>query len=120
MAQRHPAPRAFSARRQARAASQHARNVAWAASVGAAASESEHVMDEQWASYPYQRFTITTFRAEGVWWARARVAEKDVGGDRPVTGGPWRNQRDAKSAAEVFCKNGQAGSAIPDAEVTPA
>jgi hypothetical protein len=81
--------------------------------------ESEQVMDEQWASYPYQRFTITTFRAEGVWWARARIAEKDVGGDRPVTGGPWRSQTDAKSAAEMFCNSGRAGSPVSEVEITP-
>jgi hypothetical protein len=66
-------------------------------------------MDEERTSYPYQRFTITTFREEGVWWATARVAEKDVGGDRPVLGGPWRNQREAKTAAEAFCDAKRAG-----------
>ncbi len=45
-------------------------------------------MDEERTSYPYQRFTITTLRDEGVWWAKARVGEKDAGGDRPVLGGP--------------------------------
>ena len=76
-------------------------------------------MDEHWASYRYQRFTITTFRAEGVWWARARMAEKDVGGDRSVGGGPWRSQADAKSAAELFCNAGSAGIPVPEAKPTP-
>jgi len=66
-------------------------------------------MDEERTSYPYQRFTITTFRAEGVWWAKARVTEKDVGGDRPVLGGPWRSQGEAKTAAEAFCDGNKAG-----------
>jgi hypothetical protein len=66
-------------------------------------------MDEERTSYPYRRFTITTLRHEGVWWAKARVAEKDVGGDRPVLGGPWKAQGQAKTAAEVFCDSGKAG-----------
>jgi hypothetical protein len=66
-------------------------------------------MDEERTSYPYRRFTITTLRNEGVWWAKARVAEKDVGGDRPVLGGPWRGQSEAKIAAEAFCDSGKAG-----------
>jgi hypothetical protein len=66
-------------------------------------------MDEERTSYPYQRFTITTLRAEGVWWAKARVAEKDAGGDRPVLGGPWTSQAAAKTAAEAFCDRGNAG-----------
>jgi hypothetical protein len=66
-------------------------------------------MDEERTSYPYQRFTITTLRAEGVWWAKARVAEKDAGGDRPVLGGPWASQAAAKTAAEAFCDRGNAG-----------
>jgi len=66
-------------------------------------------MDEEWASYPYQRFTITTLREGRVWWAKARVADKDVGGDRPVLGGPWGSQADARVAAQVFCESGKAG-----------
>ncbi|MBS1115640.1 MAG: hypothetical protein H6Q87_24 [candidate division NC10 bacterium] len=66
-------------------------------------------MDDERTSYPYQRFTITTLRAEGVWWAKARVAEKDAGGDRPVLGGPWTSQAAAKTAAEAFCDRGNAG-----------
>lgn len=66
-------------------------------------------MDDERTSYPYLRYTITTLRDEGVWWAKARVAEKDVGGDRPVLGGPWRNRQDAKAAAEAFCNCGKAG-----------
>jgi hypothetical protein len=66
-------------------------------------------MDEERTSYPYRRFTITTLRNEGVWWAKARVAEKDVGGDRPVLGGPWKGELEAKTAAEVFCDSGKAG-----------
>ncbi len=66
-------------------------------------------MDAEWMSYPYQQYTITTLRDEGVWWAKARAAEKDVGGDRAVLGGPWRNQREAKAAAEAFCDSGKAG-----------
>ena len=37
--------------------------------------------------YAYQRFTITTFHDGGVWWAKARLGEKEAGGDRPVLGG---------------------------------
>lgn len=66
-------------------------------------------MDEERTSYPYRRFTITTLRDEGVWWAKARVAEKDAGGDRPVLGGPWKGQLEAKTAAEAFCDSGKAG-----------
>jgi hypothetical protein len=66
-------------------------------------------MDEAGTSYPYQRYTITTLQEEGVWWAKARVAEKDAGGDRPVLGGPWKSQRQARTAAEAFCDNRKAG-----------
>ncbi|MCJ7706374.1 MAG: hypothetical protein MUO38_02030 [Anaerolineales bacterium] len=66
-------------------------------------------MDEERTSYPYQRYTITTFQDGGVWWAKARAAEKDVGGDRPVLGGPWRSQVEAKTAAEAFCDCKKAG-----------
>jgi hypothetical protein len=71
--------------------------------------EERTTMDEQRTSYPYRQFTITTLRDEGVWWAKARVAEKDVGGDRPVLGGPWKSQSAAKCAAETFCDRGKAG-----------
>ena len=66
-------------------------------------------MDEETTCHPYHRFTVTTFRDEGVWWAKARVAEKDAGGDRPVLGGPWKSQVEAKIAAEAFCDARQAG-----------
>jgi len=66
-------------------------------------------MDEERTSDPYRRFTITTLRYEGVWWAKARVAEEDVGGDRPVQGGPWKGKLEAKTAAEAFCDCGKAG-----------
>jgi hypothetical protein len=66
-------------------------------------------MDEERTSYPYQRYTITTLRHEGVWWAKARAAEKEVAGDRPVLGGPWRSQAEAKAAAEAFCDSRKAG-----------
>ena len=66
-------------------------------------------MDEERTSYPYQRYRVTTLQKDGVWWARARVAEKDAGGDRPVLGGPWRSQGDAKTAAEAFCDSRKAG-----------
>jgi len=59
--------------------------------------------------YPYQRYTITTFQDEGEWWARARVSEKQAGGDRSVLGGPWKSESEAKSAAEAFCDNRKAG-----------
>ena len=71
--------------------------------------EESTIMDEERTSYPYRRFTITTLRDEGVWWAKARVAEKDAGGDRPVLGGPWKGQLEAKTAAEAFCDSGKAG-----------
>jgi len=66
-------------------------------------------MDEERTTYAYQRYTITTLRDEGVWWAKARVAEKVDGADRPVLGGPWRSQGDAKTAAEAFCDSRKAG-----------
>jgi hypothetical protein len=66
-------------------------------------------MDEERVSYPYQRYTITTLRDWGVWWAKARVGDKDVGGDRPVLGGPWKSRAEAQSAAEAFCDRGKAG-----------
>jgi hypothetical protein len=66
-------------------------------------------MVEEMASYPYSHFTITTYREEGVWWAKARVAEKDAGGDRAVLGGPWRSRPAAQAAAESFCNAGRAG-----------
>ena len=65
-------------------------------------------MDGERTSYPYQRYAITTFQEEGVWWASARVAEKDAGGDRAVLGGPWKSKLDAKSAAQAFCDSGKA------------
>ncbi len=66
-------------------------------------------MEQERRSYLYQRYTITTLRDEGGWWAKARVAEKDVGGDRPVLGGPWRTQVEAEAAAERFCDSRKAG-----------
>lgn len=71
--------------------------------------EKRVTMDEERTSYPYHRFTITTLRHEGLWWAKARVAVKDAGGDRPVLGGPWRTQVEAETAAEVFCDSRKAG-----------
>jgi hypothetical protein len=68
----------------------------------------EATMAEERMSYPYQRYTITTLQEDGVWWARARVAEKEAGGDRPVLGGPWRSKLEAKSAAQAFCDSGKA------------
>ena len=67
------------------------------------------IMDEETMCYTYQRYTITTFQDEGQWWARARVVEKQAGGDRPVLGGPWRSKPEAKTAAEAFCDRRQAG-----------
>ena len=66
-------------------------------------------MDEERTSYPYQRYTITTIRNWGVWWARARVTGKDAGGDRPVLGGPWKSKVEANTAAEAFCDTRKAG-----------
>ncbi len=66
-------------------------------------------VNEEQTTYPYRHFAITTLRDEGVWWAKARVAEKDAGGDRPVLGGPWKSQSAAKAAAEAFCDRGNAG-----------
>jgi hypothetical protein len=66
-------------------------------------------MDEERTSFPYQAYTITTLRDEGVWWAKVRVAAKDVGGDRPEQGGPWRSQGEAKAAAEAYCDSRMAG-----------
>ncbi len=66
-------------------------------------------MDEEIVCTTYQRYTITTFLDNGVWWARARVAAKEAGGDRPVVGGPWRNRPGAQTAAELFCSIGKAG-----------
>ena len=67
------------------------------------------MMDFETMCYTYQRYTITTFQDEGEWWARARVTEKQAGGDRSVLGGPWKNRPAAKAAAEAFCDNRQAG-----------
>ena len=66
-------------------------------------------MVEETTCYTYQRYTITTFQDEGEWWARARVAVKQAGGDRPVLGGPWKGRLEAKVAAEAFCDSRQAG-----------
>jgi len=66
-------------------------------------------MDEETVCYAYQRYTITTFHDAGEWWARARVAEKQAGGDRAVMGGPWKNRPDAQTAAEAFCNGRKAG-----------
>jgi hypothetical protein len=66
-------------------------------------------MDEETMCYAYQRFTVTTFHDDGVWWAKARLAEKEAGGDRPVVGGPWKSRPGAQTAAELFCASGKAG-----------
>ncbi|RPI05116.1 MAG: hypothetical protein EHM71_12975 [Zetaproteobacteria bacterium] len=66
-------------------------------------------MDEETMCYTHQHYTITTFHDGGEWWARARVAEKQAGGDRPVLGGPWKSRVQAKVAAEAFCDSRQAG-----------
>ena len=66
-------------------------------------------MDEGTVCYTYQRYAITTLQDEGQWWARARVTEKEAGGDRPVLGGPWKSRLEAKVAAEAFCESRQAG-----------
>ena len=71
--------------------------------------EERTTMDEDRTSYPYGRFTITTLRDEGVWWARARITAKEAGGDRPVVGGPWKSRPGAQTAAELFCTSGKAG-----------
>jgi hypothetical protein len=62
-------------------------------------------VSEERTSYSYQRFTITTFQETGLWWARARMAGKIAGGDRPVSGGPWKSKPQAKTAAEAFCNS---------------
>ena len=67
------------------------------------------IMAEETLCYTYQRYAITTLQDEGQWWARARVAEKEAGGDRPVLGGPWKSGLEAKAAAEAFCDCRQAG-----------
>jgi hypothetical protein len=66
-------------------------------------------MDEETMCYPYQHYTITTFSDDGVWWARARVAANEAGGDRPVVGGPWKSRPGAQTAAELFCNSRKAG-----------
>jgi len=66
-------------------------------------------MDEETMCTTYQRYTITTFHDDGVWWARARITAKDAGGDRPVVGGPWTSRPGAQAAAELFCASGKAG-----------
>jgi hypothetical protein len=65
--------------------------------------------DTATACSAYQHYIITTFQDEGVWWARARVAAKEAGGDRPVLGGPWKNKPAAQTAAEGFCDRRLAG-----------
>ncbi len=66
-------------------------------------------MDEETRCYAYQHYTITTFQDGGDWWARARVAVKQAGGDRAVLGGPWKSKPEATAAAEAFCDSKQAG-----------
>lgn len=66
-------------------------------------------MDGETKCYAYQGYTITTFQDDGAWWARARVATKEAGGDRPVVGGPWGSRPTAQAAAELFCSSGGAG-----------
>ena len=66
-------------------------------------------MDEERTTYAYQQYTITTLRDEGVWWAKARVSVKVDGADRPVVGGPWRGELQARAAAEAFCDSRKAG-----------
>jgi hypothetical protein len=66
-------------------------------------------MDEETMCTAYQRYTITTFHDDGLWWARARLAAKEAGGDRPVVGGPWQSRPGAQTAAERFCNSGKAG-----------
>lgn len=66
-------------------------------------------MDEERTTYAYERYTITTLRDEGVWWAKARVAAKVDGADRPVLGGPWKSRVEAATAAEAFCDSKGAG-----------
>ena len=58
---------------------------------------------EETLCYTYQRYTITTVDDEGEGRARARVAEKQAGGDRPVLGGPWKGRLNAKTVSEAFC-----------------
>ena len=65
-------------------------------------------MVEERRTYPYLRYAVTTFQEDGVWWASARAAEKDAGGDRAVLGGPWKSNLDARSAAQAFCDSGKA------------
>ena len=60
-------------------------------------------VDKETLCYTYQRYTITTLQADDQWWARARVAAKDAGGDRPVLGGPWKGRLNAKTVSEAFC-----------------
>jgi len=50
--------------------------------------EKRATMDEERTSYPYQRYTITTFQDEGVWWARARGGGE---GCRGRSAGPGRS-----------------------------
>lgn len=66
-------------------------------------------METERTCYPYQGYTITTLRHEDGWWASARLATKEAGGDRPVYGGPWKSQAEAQRAAEAFCNSGRAG-----------
>lgn len=60
------------------------------------------------AFYLYRDYVISTTRDEGVWWATAGPARDSLGGDRPVFGGPWKNEADAVRAAEAFCSSGRA------------
>ena len=67
-------------------------------------------MDDETMCTTYdERYTITTFHDDGVWWAKARITTKDAGGDRPVVGGPWKSRPGAQVAAELFCGSGKAG-----------
>ena len=59
--------------------------------------------------YLYRDYMILTMRDAGGWWATAGSARNSLGGDRPVLGGPWKNEADAVRAAEAFCNRGSAG-----------
>ena len=39
------------------------------------------------------------------------MAEKDVGGDHAVVGGPWKSKVEAKTATEAFCRVGRRSNA---------
>jgi len=61
--------------------------------------------------YAYQRFTITTFHDDGVWWAKARLAERMSGGIARSWAGPGRADRAHRRPRNCSVPAGRRGNA---------